>query len=228
MLTKEQIENEALKAGFELVSSQEYKNLSSPIKVKCSKGHEFITSVESIRKTNVCAKCSNAIVSLSEYPPQKKGHRVVSIDQATQVAGVAVFDDGKLVYASQRNFRGDMDIRYRDFANFLVIEVMKNWEADELVFEDVQYQNSPQTFKVLAGLLGICIMLSTANKVPHTEILNKVWQSTFNIKGTDRFQQKANTIAKVEELFNISVNDDIADAVLLGYHYVLKKGIKLF
>ena len=160
--------------------------------------------------------------------PEKKGYRIVAIDQATNVAGIAVFEDGELIYAGQRTFYGDLGTRYKDFASFLVKEVISGWEPDELVFEDIQYQNNVVTFKTLAGLLGICTLLSETAGVKYTIIFNKVWQSSFYIKGKDRHAQKKNAIAKVQEYFNLSVNDDIADAILLGYYHVLEQGKVLF
>lgn len=81
---------------------------------------------------------------------------------------------------------------------------------------------------MLAGLLGICIVLAETAKIPHQEIFNMTWQSEFYIKGRGRHEQKQNTIKKVKELFNLDVNDDIADSVLLGYYRVLQKGKVLF
>ncbi len=228
MLTKQQITTEVEKVGYKLVDSSNYKNLSSFIEVECGNGHVSVTTVAQLRKTDVCSACTREIVKMEEYPPKKKGYRVVSIDQATNNAGIAVFDDGNLVYASQRSFYGELSTRYVDFASFLVYEVIRGWEPDELVFEDIQYQNNVMTFKVLGGLLGVCMMLAESNKIPHTEHLNKVWQSEFYIQGKNRNEQKRSAIAKVKELFGIDVNDDIADAILLGYYRVLQKGRVLF
>ena len=50
-----------------------------------------------------------------------------------------------------------------------------------------------------------------------------MWQAEFNIKGRTRAEQKSNTIAKVDKLFNIATNDDIADSILLGYYWVQKR-----
>lgn len=228
MLTKEQISKEVESAGHSLVDSTNYKNLDSFIEVECGKGHRYTTTVSKLRKTVVCPKCTREIVNLEKKLSKTKAHRVVSIDQATNVAGVAVFDDGELVYVGQRNFYGDLGTRYKDFASFLVNEVIKEWEPDEIIFEDIQYQNNVVTFKTLAGLLGICTLLSETASLPYSIYFNKVWQSAFYIKGKDRASQKRNTIKKVEELFGISVNDDIADSVLLGYYHILETGKVLF
>lgn len=228
MLKTEEIAREVEKAGHKLVSADNYKNLSSFITVQCKHGHNYVTSVEQLRKTTVCPECTKNIVKLEGYPPPKKGYRIVALDQATNIAGLAVYDNGELVYTSTRSFYGDLPQRYVDFSYFLTKEVFGEWEPDEIVFEDIQYQNNVKTFKTLGGLLGICIMLSEANKIPHMEVLNTVWQSQFYIKGANRAQQKNNAIKKVEELFGIRVSEDEADAILLGYYRVLTRTVKLF
>lgn len=228
MLNQQQIKTEVEKARHKVVDASNYKNLSSFIEVECENGHRYTSSVERLRKTSVCSMCTKDIVKLSENAPPKKGYRIVSIDQATNNAGVSIFDDGNLVYASQRSFFGDLNTRYVDFAQFLVHEVFNQWKPDEMVFEDIQFQNHIITFKTLAGLLGICTMLSESNKIPFSVMPNKVWQSEFYIKGKDRNTQKRATMDKVKELFNIEVNDDIADSVLMGYYRVIEKGRTLF
>lgn len=228
MLSKQQITLEVEKAKHKLVSSEGYKNLSSPIEVECERGHVYTSTVESLRKTTVCPNCSREIVNLSGYPPTKKGHRVVSLDQATNVTGISVYDDGQLVFVGQKKFFGELGTRYKDFSLFLIKEVVQQWKPDELVFEDIQYQNNALTHKVLGGLLGICILVAELHDVKYHTVLNGVWQSKFNIKGRGRAEQKRNTVKKAKELFNLDLNDDIADSVLLGYYIVLEKGKKLF
>lgn len=228
MLSKEQIQIEVEKASHKLVNSDGYKNLKSPIEVECSRGHTYVTSVDALRRSTVCPSCSREIVKLEGYPPPKRGHRVVSIDQATNVSGISVFDDGELVYVGQRIFNGELGQRYASFSSFLSKEVIGQWKPDELIFEDIQYQNNVITFKVLAGLLGICTLLAELGKVKYTIIPNKVWQSRFDIRGTTRVQQKRATMDKVKEHFNLNVNDDIADSIMLGYYHILNTGHKLF
>lgn len=67
-------------------------------------------------------------------------------------------------------------------------------------------------------ILGICVLSAEINKIPHEEVLNKVWQYNFNIMGSNREQQKNNVIKKVKEIYNINVSDDTADAILLGLY----------
>lgn len=225
-LSKEQIQQEVEKSGLKLISAKDYKNLDSDIIVECNVGHSFITSVERLRKGEACIQCSKLKVSLHDSVPAKVGYRIVALDQASNMIGVSVWDNGNLVYARRVQLHGDLEVRYVQLYNFLVKDIIYQWKPDELVFEDIQYQNNAMTHKILGGVLGICMLAAAQYKIPHTEVLNKVWQSDFNIKGRSRQEQKNNTIAAVKRLFNVVTNDDIADSILLGYYIVLRRADK--
>lgn len=109
-LELETIEKELKAKNLKLVSKyEEYKNLNSPITVECLNGHKIETNLHTIRSDNfVCNVCvgsstvdknvSNTIV------PEKKGYRIIGFDNASHNMGVAIFDDGKLVYYNLLQF----------------------------------------------------------------------------------------------------------------------------
>jgi Holliday junction resolvasome RuvABC endonuclease subunit len=112
-----------------------------------------------------------------------------------------------------------LDKRYADIMKFME-NVMVQWSPDLVIVEDIQLQQGAiggyNAFKVLAGLLGVVKAVLAKHKVPHKEVLNKVWQAKFMIAGKDRNTQKKNVVAKVQQLFGIKVTDDVADAILIG------------
>ena len=71
-----------------------------------------------------------------------------------------------------------------------VAELIKEYNINEVVFEDIQYQankiNNVQTFKVLAEVYGIIQEYLTENKIPYSVVLASSWKSTLGIKGKDR------------------------------------------
>lgn len=105
--------------------------------------------------------------------------------------------------------------------------VIKYWEPDLVVIEDIQLQQGSMggynAFKVLGGLLGIMKAVIAKHKIPHKEVLNKVWQASFMIAGKDRATQKRNVVKRVKETFGVDVSDDIADAILIGKWGCLQK-----
>lgn len=207
--------------NLEIIDIDNYVNLQSELIFKCGKcNKKIISNMESVRHVNwSCPHCNEQKVTYVGKPPKKSGYRIIGCDQATQNFGISVFDDGKLVYFDCIQFSGELDKRYADIMVFMD-NVIKSWEPDLVIIEDIQLQQGTtggyNAFKVLGGLLGIMKAVIAKNKVPHKEVLNKVWQSKFIIGGKDRITQKKNVVKKVKELFDIDVSDDIADAILIG------------
>ncbi len=224
-LSKKEIESTILAKGFEPVDIAHYKNLKSPLTIRCKAGHEFSTSMEQIRKDRfVCVQCDGAATRARTnlaFVPDKKGFRVVALDQASNNLGVSVFDEGKLVYYEAVMVSGELMERiYKVFK--YVEDRIEKWKPDLIGFEDIQYQQNPQTYKILGMVLGACVVAAEKNKIPHVEVLNGVWQSQFNIGGADRHAQKANVVKRVKDMYDLIVTDDVADAILLGRYVSIK------
>lgn len=205
-----------------LINLMQYENLHSQMDIKCNVcGKTFQTDIETLRNKNfTCPCCEEQPVRYRVQPPPKAGYRIIGCDQATQHFGISVYDDGKLVYFDCIEFRGEVDERYVQIWNFMD-QVIKTWQPDFVELEDIQLQQNGgiggyNAFKILGGLLGVMKTVLRKNKIPYEEVLNKVWQAKFLIGGRDRATQKANVIKKVKSLFNIDVNDDTADAILIG------------
>lgn len=231
-LTTEQIQAITKEKGLKLINPHEYISLAADNLVfTCAQGHTFISSLKDVRalKGYNCPECEKQTVVSVKEPPVKTGYRVVGFDQATQNFGVSVYDDGKLVYYDVIRFVGSTEERlYKAFC--FVDFVCQEWKPDYVVYEDIQLQGTNytgyHTFKVLAELLGVVEAALEKNNMKCECVLNKVWQAQFNISGKDRMSQKQAVIKRVEEMFSIRVNDDIADAILIGKYGVRKMSSK--
>lgn len=218
-ISSKEIEATLLAKGFEPVDISMYKNLDSTIEVQCNDGHKFNTSFRSVRKANfVCPVCEGKATSKLRADlslPKKDGFRIIALDQSSTKTGISVFDNGKLVYYHLVEVTGTFPVRLKKLYQFIRKTVITEWQPNYLVFEDI-YQDNVLTFKMLAMVLGICILAAEETGIEHTEIMNKVWQKEYNIGGSNRVAQKRNVVARVKEYYNLDVTDDVADAILLG------------
>ena len=235
-LSDQEIQSILAAKGFTCTNLVEYKNMDTILHLMCEHGHQIDASLHTVRNANFrCSICegqnsiSNKVNVVSVG--KKQGYRIVAIDNATEKVGISVFDDGKLIYWHLFTYSGETIDRIVKNRQFLENTIIKEWQPDFIIVEDIQYQNNILTFKTLAMLLGSTLAAIRANKIKYETVLSKVWRSHFTIGGVTRVQQKMAAIQLIKKMYGIDVNDDIAEAILLGKYAVdcLSRGTsKLF
>lgn len=217
--------------GFEVVDISGYKNKTSKIMCKCSEGHIFNAALIDIEKPIFkCPKCVGerfAAASVQDGVPAKNGYRILAFDQSSQITGLSMWDDGKLVYYDCIKNTGELDDRLVKWSKWLR-EKLIDWSPDFVIVEDIQEQSNSGvvTYKILAMVLGITLEILQEYEIEHMTVFNKKWQSEFSIAGSNRISQKKNVVDRVKEYFNIVVSDDVADAILIGLYAVHKQHAK--
>lgn len=226
-LSHEQIAAEVAAKGCVLIKDEGYENLNSRIIVQCKeKGHLVETCLGDMRKASwTCPCCDQSLSFINpiEIPLKGNSYRVLGFDQATEKFGVSVFDNGELVYYKLLVFTGDLNMRLLKIQQMLEKEILPNWNPDFVVMEDIQYQtNGLMTFKVLAMLLGIVETACGKMGVPFETVSPNVWRKYAGTCGKTRKEEKLLSVAVVKEKYNITVSDDVAEAILIGRYGTLK------
>lgn len=218
-LSLEQIREEVAAKGYKLVDATGYTNMQSEIVVECSKGHQTRVSFADFRSPSfTCPKCDASIkFNNPDVVPQKVGYRVIAFDQATEHFGLSIFDDGKLVFFHLYTFAGTVAKRLAQIKKFVRDIVIKEWKPDYIVMEDIQYQyGAVLTYKILAMLLGVIEVECTEAEVPYEVVSPNVWRKYAGTAGKTRLQEKQLSVAVVKEKYGVRVNDDVAEAILIG------------
>lgn len=236
-LTTEQLQNELAAKGYTLVSDEGYKNMNSIIRIQCPHGHLIETSLVDFRHPSFeCPVCVPNInfINPSDVPEKDANTvRIIAFDQATEKFGLSIWDNGKLVFYNLYTFKGVVISRIAQIRKFVQEFVINKWKPDFIMMEDIQYQSGGyggglMTFKVLAMLLGNLEELLTENNIEYNVVSPNVWRKYAGTAGKNRTEEKMLSVAKVKERFNIKVNDDIAESILIGsyavkIHYSIKK-----
>lgn len=152
--------------------------------------------------------------------------RLLALDQASNISGYAIFEDGKLLKYNKINLTD------YDLADKLVLlrkqiaNLIQEWNIEEVVMEDIQLQgnvtNNVKTFKVLAEVFGVIYELVNEMNIKNSAVLASEWKSTLKIKGRDRTAQKRAAQQYVIDNYNIKPTQDECDAICIGAHYYLK------
>lgn len=155
---------------------------------------------------------------------------IIAIDGSTKSTGIAIYKHNKLqqtdcITASS----SDLFARIRVMVDNIREILSKNQDIECLVLEQVRpdtFVNS-KTYKALMYLQG-CIAMMVHQDFRWMEVqfmYPTQWRKVCGIKQGPKIKrdlQKQNDIDWVKQNFGLTVNDDIADAVGIGFAYINK------
>lgn len=157
--------------------------------------------------------------------------RILSIDASTKSSGWAIFEDTKLVdYGVITASSTDLIKRLHKITDEFD-ELLNKYSVDTVVLEEVRPENGLQNIKTHRALMWLqgqlAVMFHDKHGNPPIEYLYpSEWRKTCGIKtgaGVRRESLKPKDIAFAKSQFGLDVNDDIADALGIGYAYVTKQ-----
>lgn len=155
---------------------------------------------------------------------------LIAIDASTKSSGIAIYKHDKLQkYDCIKATSSDLFNRIKVMVKAIGQYLTENPDIDHLILQQVRQDGftNIKTYKALMYLQG-CIMLLVHQSFKHVIVqfvYPSQWRKVCQIKqgrGIKRDVQKRNDINWVKKIFNIEVNDDIADAIGIGYAYIHK------
>ena len=220
----EDIKTAAEQHGWTLLSTK-YKNLDTELTFECNEGHRIFAPYKKIRNKWECPVCKeNKYFNFSEeIKPKKKGvRRTLALDQATHLTGYAIFDDQELIYAGvfQTTKEDEID-RDLEIERWL-IQMINNWNPDMIGLEDIQLQQingktiGVTTYRTLARLQGILLAACTKQNMNWVCCPPATWRAHCGVKGRTRSDKKRSMQKLIKDWFDITVSDDVADAIGIG------------
>ena len=158
---------------------------------------------------------------------------ILSLDLSTKSSGIAIFDnDKKLIdYTCITASSTDLVKRIYKIINDLKLFCQKYDNIDTVVIEEVRPEGNQygvgnqKTHKALMYLQAALVFFMHDNypKVKIEYLYPSEWRSRCGLhtgRGIKREELKKADIAFVKKVYNIEVNDDIADAIGIGYAYL--------
>ena len=208
------------------------------MRFECNEGHKLFLPYKKVRDKWHCPICEqNQYKFANEIKPKKKSsQRSVGLDQATHITGYSIFDDGELVYADVFSAGATEEIeRDVEVKNWL-IQLIQNWNPDIIGIEGIQLQQinnknvGVTTFQTLARLQGILMATCFEQGIEYVVVPPATWRTHCEVKGRTRTDKKRSMQNKVKEWFDITVSDDVADAIGIGKYIndKHKKKVEIF
>lgn len=221
-----------------ILISEEYKNLDTELTFECNEGHRIYLPYKKVRDKFICPICQQNQYNFSKeiIPKSKNMQRSIGLDQATHTTGYSIFDNGKLVYAGVFEAGANDEIeRDIEIKNWL-IQLIQNWKPDIIGIEGIQLQQlnnknvGVTTYQTLARLQGILMATCVEQKTEYVIVPPATWRAHCGVKGRSRTDKKRSMQIKIKDWFDVTVSDDIADAIGIG-KYISdnhKKKVEIF
>lgn len=156
--------------------------------------------------------------------------KILAIDGSTKSTGIAIFEGSKLIsYDCITASSDNVFKRIRKMQTEIRKILEENSDIKTIYIEDVlpeDVKGNRTVFKALMYLQGyLCEVFKDFNIAP-TFIFPSEWRAKCGIhtgKGIKRDPLKAEDVKFVKDKFNLDVNDDIADAICIGYAAATKE-----
>ena len=149
--------------------------------------------------------------------------RLLALDQASRVTGVAIFDDDKLVKYGTFEIKSNQELGKR-LTQFLenLDKLYAAYHFDAVAYEDIQLQmGNVETYKKLAYIHAMILFWCEKHEKNLYCLSPSHWRKILKDKygmswGRKRAEQKQTAINFIQEHYQKEVDSDTADAICIG------------
>ena len=149
--------------------------------------------------------------------------RLLALDQASRVTGVAIFDDDKLVKYGTFEIKSNQELGKR-LTQFLenLDKLYAAYHFDAVAYEDIQLQmGNVETYKRLAYIQAMILFWCEKHEKNLYCLSPSHWRKILKDKygmswGRKRVEQKQTAIDFIQEHYKKEVDSDTADAICIG------------
>lgn len=219
-ITLNEIAQELAQDNWKVLST-DYQNLDTEMEFLCNEGHKVFAPWKQIRLKRECPVCKqNKFKNQKQTIVSKKKatYRVLALDQASHITGWAILDNGALIkYGTYEAAASDEVARYNEIKQWF-LSMCANWTPDEIAIEGIQYQANfgVTTFQTLARLQGVLLETAYEQQIAYKICPTNTWRAHCGVKGKARADRKKSMQMLIKKWYDISVSDDVADAIGIG------------
>lgn len=147
--------------------------------------------------------------------------KILCADQSTRSSGWAYFENGKYIESGVVDLsksKLDTDKRSFEMAKELW-KIIRKYEPEHLVLEEVSQQSNVKTVITLARLQGLILGYAEAHGVQVHILLPSQWRKALEYTQgpkVKRAELKQQSIDFVKEYFGLDLPEDEAEAVSIG------------
>lgn len=144
---------------------------------------------------------------------------VAGLDCSTNKSGISIMEDSKLIFYTLIDLHKEKDVMKRIQKMLIQIcEVLDQYDIDEVYMEKAFSKQNVDTTMKLANLAGGIMLYCAKNKIIFVHPLPSEWRSKIGIEQSNKIKRdvlKAEAIKAVKNEYDIDVNDDVAESILI-------------
>lgn len=146
--------------------------------------------------------------------------KILAFDQSTKISAYSIFVDGEYVECNKIDLSKMKNTSDRIRAMGVELcKIIKKYNPDKVVIEEVAQQSNALTLKLLARIQGIIIGFCAAHKIETYIIEPSKWRSTLHFRqgaGVKREELKQQAIDYVKDTYHLSVSEDECEACCIN------------
>lgn len=153
----------------------------------------------------------------------------LAIDASTKSTGIAIFKQNKLFcYKCIKQNDNNTFTRIREMTK-RIRQIYQQYQPTNIIMQDILPQDvkhNQKIFKALVYLQAMIVLQLDRLNAPEVELTTaNHWRKICGIKtgrGIKRQVLKEKSVNLIKQIYNINVNDDIADAICIGIAYIVE------
>ena len=156
---------------------------------------------------------------------------VIAIDASTKSSGIAIYENKELikylcitqsskdVLKRIKGMTDEIEKLYQEYKDNNVQVIIEQIIPDNLNDDNAKWTKNQATFKALFYLQAAIVLMFHSYNIEVEFIGASSWRKQCGIKqgGIKRDTLKQKDIEFVKDVFGLTVNDDVADAICIGY-----------
>lgn len=146
--------------------------------------------------------------------------KLISMDVSTYSTGFAIYIDGELKDSGAIAF-DKKDTEHYEKMKTSIIKLLKDEKPDIIAVEDPPYKKNPKTYKLMQRLVGCIEGFAINNDVYFEDFLPATWRKLVRDKN-EIIPKKREELKQWSQEKTGVMQDDIADAILIGLAYIKK------
>ena len=146
--------------------------------------------------------------------------KILAFDQSTKISAYSVFVDGEYIECGHIDLHKMKDTSERVRAMGVELcKIIKKYNPDKVVMEEVAQQSNALTLKLLARIQGIIIGFCAAHNIETYIIEPSKWRSTLKFKqgsGVKREELKRQAIKRVKDVYGLDLMEDECESICIN------------